>query len=81
MIDVGITPKDMTAIWVGAAWMLLAAAIGAGATVIRAVLSARFSQGMAFDIRNDLFSKIETLAFGNLDHMQTGQLITREVDF
>ncbi len=35
------------------------------------------SQGMAFDIRNDLFRHIQSLSFGKLDRMQTGGLMTR----
>lgn len=77
VIDNGITPKVMTVILSGAGLMLFAALIGGIATVIRAIYSARFSQGMAYDLRNDLFNRIQTLSFGNLDRLQTGQLITR----
>ena len=77
VIDKGITPKEMSIILTGSALMLGAALLGAIGTVIRAVNSAKFSQSMAYDVRNDLFSRIQTLSFGNLDHLQTGQLITR----
>ena len=77
VIDKGITPKAMSIILIGSGLMLGAALVGAIATIIRAVYSAKFSQSMAYDIRNDLFTRIQTLSFGNLDHLQTGQLITR----
>jgi ATP-binding cassette subfamily B multidrug efflux pump len=77
VIDQGITPKAMNIIWQGAALMLGVALLGALATVFRAVLAARFSQSMAYDIRNDVFQRIQTFSFGNLDRLQTGQLITR----
>ena len=77
VIDKGITPKAMSVILIGSGLMLGAALVGAIATIIRAVYSAKFSQSMAYDIRNDLFTRIQTLSFGNLDHLQTGQLITR----
>ena len=77
VIDKGITARDMTAIVRGSLLMLCAALAGAVATVGQAVYRARLSQGMAYDIRNDLFMRIQTLSFGNLDHMQTGQLMTR----
>jgi len=35
------------------------------------------SQGVAFDIRNELFAKIQTLSFSYHDRAQTGQLMTR----
>ena len=77
VIDNGITPKVMSVILSGSGLMLLAALTGGVATVIRAIYSARFSQSMAYDVRNDLFTRIQTLSFGNLDRLQTGQLITR----
>ena len=77
VIDKGITARDMTAIVRGSLLMLCVALAGAVATVGQAVCRARLSQGMAYDIRNDLFMRIQTLSFGNLDHMQTGQLMTR----
>ncbi|MBN1121595.1 MAG: ABC transporter ATP-binding protein [Anaerolineae bacterium] len=77
VIDAGITPRVMRVIITGSLLMLGAAAIGAYATVQRAVYAARFSQSMAYDMRNDLFTRIQTLSFGNLDRIQTGNLITR----
>lgn len=77
VIDEGVTPQVMSAILNGVLLMLGMAIIGAVATVMRAIYAARFSQSMAYDVRNDLFERIQTFSFGNLDHMQTGQLITR----
>jgi ATP-binding cassette subfamily B protein len=77
VIDQGITPQSLATIITGSLLMLLAAGIGAVAAVNRAVYAARFSQGLAYDLRNDLFKRILTLSFGNLDRTQTGQLITR----
>ena len=77
VIDEGIYLGDMTAILLGSGLMLVAAGVGAVATVRRAYNSAKFSQWMAFDLRNDLFSRIQGFSFGNMDRMQTGNLITR----
>ncbi len=77
VIDQGITPGDMRAIWIGSLLMLGMALIGAVATVMRAVYAARFSQNMAYDLRDDVFTRIQTLSFDNLDQLQTGKLITR----
>ena len=35
------------------------------------------SQGFGTDLRSTLFSKVQSLSFGNLDDLETGQLITR----
>ncbi len=40
----------------------------------------RNSQNVAFDLRNDLFSKIQNLSFSYHDRNQTGQLMVRATD-
>jgi ATP-binding cassette subfamily B multidrug efflux pump len=42
--------------------------------------SERLSQSVAFDIRNDLFAKIQRLSFSYHDQNQTGQLMIRATD-
>ena len=77
IIDQGIEVGDMSAIVRGVAVMLVAALVGATATLGQGVFRARLSQGLAYDMRNKMFAHIQTFSFANLDHMQTGQLITR----
>lgn len=77
VIDQGITPQNLRVVLIGAGAMIALALTSALITVYRAIFAARFSQSMAYDMRNDLFKRIQTFSFGNLDHMQTGQLITR----
>ena len=77
VIDRGIKASNMEVIIRGSLVMLGAALVGAVATVIQGFYRARLSQGIAYDLRNALFSHIQSFSFGNLDYMQTGQLITR----
>ncbi len=77
VIDQGIEAGSMTTIVQGVVVMLIAALLGAVATLGQGVCRARLSQGLAFDMRNKMFAHIQTFSFANLDHMQTGQLITR----
>ena len=77
VIDKGIRAGDMTAVWQGSAVMLLAAIMGAATTIGQGIARAQISQGIAFDLRNDLFRHIQRFSFANLDRMQTGQLMTR----
>lgn len=77
MIDDGIRAGSITVIWQSALWMLGASLLGAAATVAQGFYRARLSQGIAFDMRNELFTKIQSFSWANLDQMQTGQLMTR----
>lgn len=76
-IDQGILQSDLGVIGRSAAWMFLAAAIGALATFGQGVLRAQLSQALAFDIREALFRKVLTLSHPDVDQMQTGELVTR----
>ena len=77
IIDEGIKPGKMDAIWIGSGIMMGTALTGAIATLGQGVFRALFAQGLAFDLRNKLFSHIQTFSYSNLDKMQTGQLMTR----
>ena len=77
IIDQGIRASDMVAVWQGSGVMLLAALGGAATTIGQGIARAQISQGIAFDLRNDMFRHIQRFSFANLDRMQTGQLMTR----
>ncbi len=77
IIDQGIGPGDMGAIWRGSGIMLATALTGAIATLGQGVCRALLAQGLAYDMRNKLFAHIQTYSFANLDKMKTGQLMTR----
>ncbi|MCB9461311.1 MAG: ABC transporter ATP-binding protein [Anaerolineaceae bacterium] len=77
VIDQGIRPKSMDVIINGAMVMIIAAGVSAIATLGQGFVRARLSQGIAFDMRNDLFRHIEGLPFSTLDQLRTGGLMTR----
>jgi ATP-binding cassette subfamily B protein len=47
---------------------------------LQAYLAERNSQSIAFDLRNDIFSKVQRLSFSYHDRNQTGQLMIRATD-
>ena len=59
--------------------VLFAAARGVFA-FLQAYMSERTSQSVAFDLRNELFAKIQRLSFSYHDQNQTGQLMIRATD-
>ena len=47
---------------------------------IQAYMAESTSQGVAFDFRNEIFSKLQRLSFSYYDRNQTGQLMIRATD-
>ncbi len=77
LIDDGIEAQN----WEGIIW---ATVILLGLALIRGVFSftntywsAESSQGIAYDLRNEIFEKLENLSFSFHDTHQTGKLMTR----
>ncbi len=77
IIDRGIAEGDTGVIWRGAAALVAVAAFGGFASFLQGFLSAKVSHGVAFDLRNTIFDKLQRLSFAYHDRASTGQLITR----
>jgi ATP-binding cassette subfamily B multidrug efflux pump len=77
VIDFGIEAGEMSAILQGSLIMLAAALVGAVATLGQGVCRAQISQGVAYDMRNRMFAHLQNFSFSDLDHIHTGQLMTR----
>jgi ATP-binding cassette subfamily B protein len=70
-------PHDL--ILAGAALVIFAIVTGIFA-FLQAYWAEKNSQALAFDMRNDLFAKIQRLSFSYHDRNQTGQLMIRATD-
>jgi ATP-binding cassette subfamily B multidrug efflux pump len=77
IVDQGIAQLDLAVVVNTGLLMVRLALIGAVGGVGCTVFSALASQGFGTDLRNALFRKVQSLSFGNLDELETGQLITR----
>ncbi|MBN1858915.1 ABC transporter ATP-binding protein [Candidatus Bipolaricaulota bacterium] len=77
IIDLGIARGNFHVIWTTALIMLGAALCSALFAIINNALSVRVGQGFAHDVRDSLVRKAQSFSFGNLDRIQTGQLLTR----
>ncbi len=77
IVDVGIVNRDLhMVLTLGGGMMLvtlLAFVGGAGC----AIMSSFASTGLGADLRQDLFSKVQSLSYKNLDELETGNLIVR----
>jgi ATP-binding cassette subfamily B multidrug efflux pump len=60
--------------------ILILAAVRGIFAFIQAYMAEATSQGIAFDFRNEIFTKIQRLSFSYYDRTQTGQLMIRATD-
>jgi len=77
LIDEGIQPLDMGVVWLVVGGLVVAALIRGGFNFLQRYWSEIASQGVAFDFRNAIFEKLQTLSFSYHDQSQTGKLMTR----
>ena len=76
-IDQGITQKDLQTVLYSAGLMVLVA-IGRGLFNFgQSFWAEEVSQGVAYNLRNKIFTKIQNLSFSFHDQAQTSQLLTR----
>ncbi|NOJ93827.1 ABC transporter ATP-binding protein [Corallococcus sp. CA049B] len=76
-IDHGLARGEVQPVWL-AVGGLVAIALGRGLfNFLQGYLAERASQGVAFDLRDALFARIQRLSFSYYDQAQTGQLLTR----
>jgi len=77
IVDQGIAQLDMDIVIHTGLLMIGLALIGAVGGVGCTIFTELAAQGFGADLRDTLFRKVQALSFGNLDDLETGQLITR----
>jgi len=77
IIDDGIATERMDVVIWAAVGTVGVAIAGSVFSFVQGVLAARTAQGIAYDLRNQLYAKIQSLSFSYHDRAQTGQLLTR----
>ncbi len=76
-IDGGIRRGAASVITLAVAGLVLVAVVRGLFTFLQGYLSERASQGVAYDLRDALFTRLERLSFSYYDRVETGQLLTR----
>jgi ATP-binding cassette subfamily B protein len=76
-IDQGIAQKDLQIVFYSALAMMGAAIARGLFNFGQSFWAEAMSQGVAYDLRNAIFSKIQNLSFSYHDQAQTSQLLTR----
>ncbi len=76
IIDKGIGQKNMQIIIQTALLMIGASVLSTLLAIANTIYSVRVSQDFGHDLRADIFKTIQKFSFGNLDRLQTGELLT-----
>jgi ATP-binding cassette subfamily B multidrug efflux pump len=77
IVDEGIAQLDMSVVANTGLLMVGLALVGAAGGLGCTVFATLAAQGFGADLRHALFHKVQSFSFGNLDDIETGQLITR----
>lgn len=77
IIDQGITKHNQAVVLQTSLVMLGISLLSTVIAVGNSILSVQVGEGMARDLRQALFLKIQKYSFGDLDRQQTGQLMVR----
>ncbi|GAC1367101.1 MAG: ABC transporter ATP-binding protein [Ktedonobacteraceae bacterium] len=77
VVDQGITPRNLNVVLMTSLLLLGVALVRALCTFTSGYWIEKASQGAAYDMRNTIFTRLESLSFSYYDKAQTGQLMTR----
>jgi len=77
IIDQGITAHNQQVVLQTAALMIGISITSMLIAVTNSVLSVQVGESFARDLRDALFTRIQTFSYGNLDEQKTGQLMVR----
>ena len=77
LIDDGITALNMNVVWGVVAALFGVALVRGLFNFLQGYLGEIASQGVAYELRNGIFEKLQNLSFSYHDHSHTGKLMTR----
>jgi ATP-binding cassette, subfamily B, multidrug efflux pump len=77
IVDVGVKGRDINYVLRMGGLMLLVTGFGAISAVSRNIISSNVSQKFGAELRLDLFKKVQSLSFDNIDKFEAASLVTR----
>ncbi len=77
IIDKGIDPGNMSAVWKYGIALLIFAAFQLTTGVLAAHVAAKTSVGFSANLRQDMYDRVQTFAFSNIDKFSTASIVTR----
>lgn len=77
LVDKGITPGNMSMVWQQGLLLALTALCGLLFGVASAVSAAYAATGFSRNLRSDMYHRVQTFDFGNIDKFSTSSIVTR----
>ena len=77
IVDFGIKPGDMGVVLVQGLLLVLSALSSLGFGVLSAVFAAKAATGFARNLRHDMYYKVQSFDFSNIDKLSTASIVTR----
>ena len=77
IVDMGIQPGNMTVVWQQGLLLILTALCSLIFGVGSAVFASYAATGFSRNLRHDMFHRVQTFDFGNIDKISTASIVTR----
>ena len=77
IVDYGIKPGDMGVVLLQGLLLVLSALCSLGFGVLSAVFAAKAATGFARNLRHDMYHKVQSFDFSNIDKFSTASIVTR----
>ena len=77
IVDLGIYQNDMTVVWQQGLMLILTAICSLTFGVFSAVFASYAATGFSRNLRHDMFHKVQTFDFYNIDKFSTASIVTR----
>jgi len=77
LIDQGIEPGEMAAVWKFGTIILVFAVLQLLTGVLSAHVAAKTSVGFSANLRQDMYDNVQTFAFSNIDKFSTASIVAR----
>ncbi len=77
LYDLGIVAQDMNVVVMKAIQLILCALVSLGFGVASAVFASKAGTGFAMNLRHDMFHRVQSFSFSNIDRFSTASIVTR----
>ena len=77
IVDYGITPGNISVVWQQGLMLVLSALCSLAFGVGSAVFAAYSATGFSRNLRHDMYHRVQSFDFGNIDKFSTASIITR----